>query len=344
MDLSTRYLGLTLRNPLVASASPLSNTLEGIWRLADAGVGAVVLYSLFEEQLRREAVENARLAQAGSDSFGESLTYFPSTAGEDMGPRRYLSLLERAAASGSVPVIGSINGATPGGWTGYARSMQDCGAAAIELNIYYLPGDSHVSGRDVEQRHLDILAGVKDAVTVPVAVKLSPYFSATGDMARRLDLAGADGLVLFNRFLQPDIDPETLAVAPGTSLSRAGEARLPMTWIALLHGRIDASLAATTGVEGAKELIKYLLAGADVVMTASALLRHGPDHAAVMLDGLRRWMGRKGFTAVDDFRGLLAVPIGPDETERERGDYVKALSQADSADFRPWRSVTHFTQ
>ena len=217
-----------------------------------------------------------------------------AAAADDHGPRRYLSLLERAAAAVSVPVIGSINGSTPGGWAGYARSMQDSGAAAIELNVYYLPGDPHVSGRDVEQRHLDILAGVKDAVSVPVAVKLSPYFSATAEMARRLDLAGANGLVLFNRFLQPDIDPETLTVAPGTSLSRAGEARLPMTWIALLHGRIDASLAATTGVEGAKELIKYLLAGADVVMTASALLRHGPDHAAVMLDGLRRWMRTQG--------------------------------------------------
>ncbi len=214
--------------------------------------------------------------------------------------------------------------------------MQDSGAAAIELNIYYLPGDPHVSGRDVEQRHLDILARVKDAVTVPVAVKLSPYFSATAEMARRLDLAGADGLVLFNRFLQPDIDPETLAVAPGTSLSRAGEARLPLTWIALLHGRIDASLAATTGVEGSKELIKYLLAGADVVMTASALLRHGPDYAAVMLDGLCRWMRRKGYTAVDEFRGLLAVPIGADEAARERGDYVSALRRANSADFGPW--------
>jgi dihydroorotate dehydrogenase (fumarate) len=336
MDLSTRYLGLTLRNPLVASASPLSNTVDGVRRLADVGVGAVVLYSLFEEQVRREADEDARLAKAGSDSFGESLSYFPTTASEDVGPRRYLSLLERAASSVSVPVIGSINGSTPGGWTGYARSMQDSGAAAIELNIYYLPGDPHVSGRDVEQRHLDILAGVKEAVTVPVAVKLSPYFSATADMARRLDLAGANGLVLFNRFLQPDIDAETLAVAPGTSLSRASEARLPMTWIALLHGRIDASLAATTGVEGAKEVIKYLLAGADVVMTASALLRHGPDHAATMLDGLDRWMRRKGYTTVDDFRGLLAVPIGPDESARERADYVSALRHADGAEFQPW--------
>ena len=234
------------------------------------------------------------MAEAGTDSFAESLSYFPLTADDDHGPRRYLSLLERAAAAVSVPVIGSINGSTPGSWAGYARSMQDSGAAAIELNIYDLPGDSYISGRDVEQRHLDILARVKDAVTVPVAVKLSPYFSATAEMARRLDLAGADGLVLFNRFLQPDIDPETLAVAPGTSLSRAAEARLPLTWITLLHGRIGASLAATTGVEGSTELIKYLLAGADVVMTASALLRHGPEYAAVTARRAVRVDGTQG--------------------------------------------------
>lgn len=336
MDLTTRYLGLRLRNPLVASASPLSKTVDGVRLLADAGVGAVVLYSLFEEQLRAEAERDARLAMAGSESFGESLSYFPPSAGADHGPHQYLTLLERAAATVEVPVIGSINGSSPGSWAGYARSIQDSGAAAIELNVYYLPGDPHVSGRDVEQRHLDIVAGVKDAVTVPVAVKLSPYFSATAEMARRLDLGGADGLVLFNRFLQPDIDPEALAVVPGTSLSRSGEARLPMTWIALLHGRIAASLAATTGVEGAKELVKYLLAGADVVMTASALLRHGPDYAAVMLDGLSRWMRHKGYTGVDDFRGLLAVPVDADETARERGGYVSALRRANGANVGPW--------
>jgi dihydroorotate dehydrogenase (fumarate) len=335
MDLSTRYLGLDLRNPLVASASPLSHTVDGVRRLADAGVGAVVLYSLFEEQLHREAERNARLADAGSESFAEALSYFPAGADEDHGPRRYLSLLERAAQAVSVPVIGSLNASTPGSWARYARSMQDCGAAAIELNIYYLPGDPHIGGRDVEQRHLDILAGVKDAVTVPVAVKLSPYFSATAEMARRLDLAGADGLVLFNRFLQPDIDPETLAMVSGVSLSTAAEVRLPLTWITLLHGRIGASLGATTGVESPTELIKYLLAGADVVMTASALLRHGPEYAATLLDGLREWMTRKGYSAVDDLRGLLAVPLGVDEATRERGDYVSGLIEANGADFGP---------
>ncbi|MCV7151319.1 dihydroorotate dehydrogenase-like protein [Mycolicibacterium pyrenivorans] len=336
MDLSTRYLGLNLSNPLVASASPMSQTVDGVRRLADAGVSAVVLYSLFEEQVRREREQNARLARAGTESYAESLSYFPDAAGADHGARRYLSLLERAAESVSVPVIGSINASTPGSWAAYARAMQESGAAAVELNIYTLPGDPHISGAEVEQRHLDILAQVKDVVTVPVAVKLSPFFSATADMARRLDLAGANGLVLFNRFLQPDIDTETLAVAPGVLLSRAAEARLPMTWITLLHGRIDASLAATTGVEGSTELIKYLLAGADVVMTASALLRHGPDYAAVLLDGLRDWMARKGYASIDEVRGLLAVPIGTDEAAHERGDYVSAMRRANSAEYGPW--------
>ena len=219
MDLSTEYLGLTLRNPLVASASPLSQTVDGVRRLADAGVGAVVLYSLFEEQLRKQAALDAEMAEAGSEAFAEALSYFPDAAEEEPGPRAYVSLLERAVAAVDVPVIGSLNGVTPGGWADYARAMQDAGAAAIELNIYYLPGDTHTSGRDVEQRHLDVLARVKDAVTVPVAVKLAPYFSSTGEMALRLDEAGADGLVLFNRFLQPDIDTETLALVSGVSLS-----------------------------------------------------------------------------------------------------------------------------
>jgi dihydroorotate dehydrogenase (fumarate) len=331
MDLSTSYLGLALRNPLVASASPLSNTLDGVRRLADAGVGAVVLFSLFEEQVRQEAERNARLADAGTDSFAESLSYFPADADADPGPRRYLSLLERAAAAVDIPVIGSLNGVTTGGWTSYARDMQDAGAAAIELNIAYLPGDPHITGREVEQRHIDILRQVKAAVSVPVAVKLSPYFSSTGEMALRLDESGADGLVLFNRFLQPDIDPETLTVVPGLDLSSPGEARLPRTWIAILHSQVQASLAATTGVDGPADVITYLLAGADVVMTASALIRHGPEHVAVLLDGLARWMGRKGYNCVDDVRGLLAVPAGPDRAGYERAGYVRTMRAADGA-------------
>jgi dihydroorotate dehydrogenase (fumarate) len=336
MDLATIYMGLSLRNPLVASASPLSFTVDGVRRMAAAGVGAVVLYSLFEEQVRREAALNARLTDTGSESFAESLSYFPAEAEEGPGPRRYLSLLERAAAAVEVPVIASLNGVTPGGWTGYARAMQDAGAAAIELNIYYLPGDPQISGRNVEQRHIDVLTRVKEAVTVPVAVKLSPHFSSTGEIALRLDEAGADGLVLFNRFLQPDIDPEKLAVLPTVSLSTPAEALLPRTWIALLHGRVRPALAATTGVEGPADVAKYLLAGADIVMTASALLRHGPEYASALLDGLTAWMARQGFTSVDELRGMLAVPSDAGESEYERAGYVSALRAANASDYGPW--------
>jgi dihydroorotate dehydrogenase (fumarate) len=333
MDLSTDYMGLALRNPLIASPSPLSKTLDGVRRLADAGVGAVVLYSLFEEEVRREAELNEQLADAGTESFAEALSYFPAAADTEPGPRRYLSVLERSVAAVDVPVIASLNGVTPGGWTGYARAMQDAGAAAIELNIYYLPGDVRISGREVEQRHLDVLARVRDAVSVPVAVKLSPHFSSTGAVALALDAAGADALVLFNRFLQPDIDVETLAVVPTVGLSNPAEARLPRTWIALLRGRVQAALAATTGVEDSLDVAKYLLAGADVVMTASALLRHGPEHAGVLLDGLTAWMTRKGFASVEDFRGLLAVPAETDESDYERAGYVSALRAAQASDF-----------
>jgi dihydroorotate dehydrogenase (fumarate) len=274
------------------------------------------------------------LAAQGTDTYAESLTYFPATVERDRGASRYLRLLERAAAAVQVPVIGSLNGATPGGWARYARSMQDAGAAAIELNIYYLPGDPHIEGRDVEQRHLDVLADVKNVVTVPVAVKLSPFFSSTAEMAQRLDEAGADGLVLFNRFLQPDIDCETLTPTPSVTLSTPAEIRLPLTWIALLHGRLRASLAATTGVESATEVIKYLLAGADVVQSASALLRHGAEYAGVLLDGLHAWMGRKGYTTLGEVRGMVAVP--EDGSVRERGDYVSVLRRANSSAYRAW--------
>lgn len=329
MDLSTRYLGLTLRSPLLAAASPLSRNVDGVRRLADAGVGAVVLHSLFEEQLRREADQNARLATQGSETYAESLSYFPSVVDRGYRANRYLHLLESAASTVDIPVIGSLNGITPGGWVRYAGSMQNAGAAAIELNVYYLPGDPQIDGREVEQRPLDVLARVKGAVEVPVAVKLSPFFSSIGEMAQRLDQAGADGLVLFNRFLQPDINCETLTAASEVPLSTAAEIRLPLTWIALLHGRLRGSLAATTGVVAAADVVKYLLAGADVVQSASALLRHGPEYAGVLLDGLRDWMLRKGFTTLDEVRGLLAVH--DDGSARERGDYVRALRDANSS-------------
>jgi dihydroorotate dehydrogenase (fumarate) len=232
-----------------------------------------------------------------------------------------------------IPVIGSLNGVTRSGWTSYARAMQDAGAAAIELNIYYIAADPRMTGREVEQRHVDILCQVKDAVTVPVAVKLGPQFSSPGEIALRLDEAGADGLVLFNRFLQPDIDAETLAVLPGVDLSSPAEARLPRTWISLLRRQVRASLAATSGVEGPADVVKYLLAGADVVMTASALIRHGPQHAAALLDGLSDWMARKEYASVSELRGILAVPGGTDQAAYERAGYVRALRGANGA---PW--------
>ncbi|HET7450880.1 MAG TPA: dihydroorotate dehydrogenase-like protein [Gaiellaceae bacterium] len=336
MRLATTYMGLPLANPLVASASPLSHSVDGVRRLADAGVGAVVLYSLFEEQVRRDAAATARLVEVGTESFGESLTYFPSSAEDEDGARRYLSLLARAAAAVDVPVIGSLNGVTPDGWVEYARAMQDVGAAAIELNIYYLPGDPTITGRDVEQRHVDVLSRVKDAVDVPVAVKLSPYFSSPGEMALRLDEAGADALVLFNRFLQPDIDPDTLTVESHIGLSMPFEGRLPRTWVALLHGRVRCSLAATSGVETAADVIKFLLAGADVVMTASALIRHGVEYTADLVTGLTDWMTQKGFTSVDEVRGLLAVPRAADQARFERAGYVTAMRRANAGVYEPW--------
>jgi len=336
MNLDTSYLGLKLRNPLVASPSPLSYTLDGIRRLADAGVGAIVMFSLFEEQLREEAAHNIEVTEGVEESFPEALNYVPEVVKEDPGPRRYLTLLERAVATIDIPVIASLNGVTANGWIDYACAMQDSGASAIELNIYYLPGSSHVSGREVEQRHVDVLQRVKAAVSVPVAVKLSPYFSSTGEIAVRLDEAGADALVLFNRFLQPDVDPEELVVVPNVRLSNQADGRLARTWIALLRGRVRAALAATTGVESAADVAAYLLAGADVVMSASALLRHGPEYATVLLDGLSSWMARKGFESVGELRGMLAVPSAEDEAAYERAGYVSAMREANIRTQGPW--------
>ncbi len=327
MNLTTTYLGLTLDSPLVASAGPLSRTVDGVRQLADSGVAAVVLPSLFEEQVRREAERDARLAEAGAESFAESLSYLPDTGGE-AGPRRYLDLVSRASAAVGIPVIASLNGVTAGGWTDYATAMQEAGAAAIELNVYYLPADPRMPGRDVEQRYVDILTTVKAAVSIPVAVKLAPFFSSAGEVILRLDRAGADGLIVFNRFMQTDIDPETLTVSTGLKLSDPAEAALPRSWIARLRGLVGASLAASTWVETAADVAAYLLAGADVVMTTSSLLRHGPSHAAVLVDGLTEWLKRKGFSGVDDVRGLLAVPAGAHGSAFERAGYLTAIEEA----------------
>ena len=326
MDLATSYLGLPLRNPLVASASPLSSSVERVRRLADAGIGAVVLPSLFEEQLRREDLRDLLLREAHEGSFSEALSYFPTLATEAPGgARRYLDLIERTASAVDVPVIASLNAATSGGWVEFAGWMQEAGAAALELNIFALPGDPHTSGREVEERHLEILQQVRAAVSLPIAVKLGPHFSSVGEMALRLDEAGANGLVLFNRFLQPDVDLRSMRVEPGFGLSSPDEARLPRTWIALLRRHLSGSLAATTGVDQADDVVKYLLAGADVVMTASALLRHGVEQVGVLLDGLGSWLESGGHRSVAEVRGLLAVPLDVDQTAYERAGYVAAL-------------------
>jgi dihydroorotate dehydrogenase (fumarate) len=327
-ELATTYMGLRLRNPLVASASPLSQTADGVRRLADAGVGAIVLYSLVEEQLRREQLAFAELAEAGTEVFAESLTYMPQSADGPGTLRGYLSLLERAGSAVDVPLIASLNGLTPEGWVEHARELEQAGASAIELNIYHVPGDPQTSGRDVEQRQLDVVARVRQAVTVPVAVKMSPYFSSIGEMATRLVEAGASGLVLFNRFMQPDIDPETLTISSGVALSQPEEVRLPLTWIAILHGRLDVSLGASTGVATSADVARFLLAGADVVMSTSALLRHGPQYATVLLNGLDGWIHAKGWESVDDARGLLSLAREADAETLERAGYLGLLEAA----------------
>ena len=330
MDLTTTYLGLELRNPLVASAGPLTSTADGIRALAAAGVGAVVLPSVFEEQLRRQADTDIRLAMAGTESFAEALSRLPLPAeASEAWPDKYLHLIDEASRTAGVPVIGSLNGVTPGGWTDYAAAMAGAGAAAIELNVYYLPSGPLRSARYTEIGYAEMLRRVKDAVSVPVAVKVGPYAGPPGETALVLDRAGADGLVLFNRFMQTDIDAETLTVSAGFRLSSRGEAALPRTWISLLRGRLRCSLAASTGVETAADVAAYLLAGADVVMTTSALLRHGPGYAAELLDGLRAWMERKGFASVAEARGLLSAEAG--HAIPGRAGYLSAIERATQA-------------
>ncbi len=325
MDLSTTYLGMTLESPLVASAGPLSGTLDGIRRLEDGGASAVVLFSLFEEQLQRENDAIDYLTEAGTESFGEALSYFPDVSDYRVGPDQYLSLIRRAADACAIPVIGSLNGVTSRGWTQYAREMQDAGARALELNIYYIPANLEMTGREVEDRYLDVVRQVKSAVSIPVAVKLSPFFSAMGEMARRFVEAGADGLVLFNRFYQPDFDLEELEVEPNLELSAASEIRLPLMWIAILHGRVNCSLAATRGVERGTEVVKYLLAGADAVMTTSALLRHGAGYLKTLRDDLEAWMDRRDYQSVLQMKGSMSQLKVANPDAFERANYIKVL-------------------
>ncbi len=325
MDLTTRYLGLSLKSPLVAGAGPLTAEIDNIRRLEDLGAGAVVLPSIFEEQIEQEEQLIERLATAGTDSYPEALTYFPTSASYRIGPERYLKVLHDAANAVDIPVVASLNGITGHGWTNFARQIEDAGADALELNIYFIPADLRMPGQDVEARYLTILKAVKQAVKIPVAVKLNPYFSATGHMASQLVDAGANGLVLFNRFYEPDIDLTRLALIPSLALSTAAEIRVPLLWIGVLAGRIETSLAASTGVESADEVIKYLLAGADVVMTTSALLRHGVGYMKVLLDGLKSWLAPRDLETLDCIRGRLSQRNIMDPTAFERANYIRVL-------------------
>jgi dihydroorotate dehydrogenase (fumarate) len=325
MDLATSYMGLPLRNPFVASASPLSEHLDTIRRLEDHGAGAIVMFSLFEEQIRHDRDALEHFLELGSESFGEALTYFPDVADYDVGPAQYLELLQKASDAVDIPIIASLNGVTARGWVDFAKEMQQAGANGIELNVYYIPTESYRTGLSVEQQYLEVLKAVRAAVRIPVAMKVGPYFSSFAHMAGQLDAAGADALVLFNRFYQPDFDIEERTVIPSLSLSSPAEIRLPLLWIALLYGRVKASLAATTGVHSHVEAIKYLMAGADVVMSTSALLQHGPPFLSRLVADVCGWMYRKGYTSVSQLRGSMSQQAIPDSSAFVRGNYIRVL-------------------
>ena len=325
MKLTTPYMGLTLSSPLVASASPLSQSLDTIRQLEDHGAAAVVMFSLFEEQIRHDMAALDHFLAFGTESVGEAVSYLPAVEDCDVGPTQYLELIRRATDAVDIPIIASLNGTTQRGWAHFATLMEEAGAKGIELNIYYIPTAGSRTGAEVEQQYLDVLARVRAAVRIPIAVKVGPYFSAFANMAQRLDRAGADALVLFNRFYQPDFDIENRMVVPSLTLSRPEEIRLPLLWISLLRGHVKASLAATTGVHSAGDAIKYLMAGADVVMSTSALLQHGPTFISRLLDDLAGWMDRKGYTSVDQLRGSMSQRSLPDATALVRANYIRTL-------------------
>jgi dihydroorotate dehydrogenase (fumarate) len=325
MDLTTRYMGLQLKNPLVASASPLTGELDSLRRLEDAGAAALILPSLFQEEIEAETARYEHLTSAHDDSWPEGLSNFPKLADAQHGPHEYLELVRRARQAAGVPVIASLNGISDEGWTCYASQLEQAGANGLELNIYFIPADLAATGRDVEQRYLDILRSVRATVSIPVAMKLSPYFSSVGNMAMALHDAGADALVLFNRFYQPDIDLTRLQVLTDLKLSEPNEIRLPLLWLAVLAGRTRASLAASTGVTSAEEVVKYLLVGADVVMTTSSLLRQGPGHMATLLSGLEKWLEARDFSSLTHVRGIMSQRCLRDPQAFERANYIKIL-------------------
>lgn len=325
-DLSTRYLRLPLKNPLVASASVLAESLDKIRAMEDAGLSGVVLHSLFEEQIAAETFELHHHLDYGTESFPESLTYFPKSHDFQTGPDEYLEHIRSAKESVDIPIIASLNGYSSGGWTEYAKRIQQAGADALELNIYFLPTDPNLSSVQIEETYLDILRLVKATVSIPVAVKLSPFFSSMAYMANRLDKTGADGLVLFNRFYQPDIDLEHLEVVPNVILSTPMAMRLPLRWIAILYGHVKASLAATSGVHQAEDVLKLLMAGADVTMVCSTLLKNGIKHATTMLNDMRAWMEKNEYESVKQMQGSMSHKACEHPGAFERANYMKAIS------------------
>ena len=325
MDFSTSYLGLKLDSPIAASASPLTGDPDTIRRLEDAGAAAVVLPSLFEEQINAEEQEFDYFSRVGTERFAESLTYFPDPGDYRVGPSDYLQLVRAAVNNCDIPIIASLNGVTLSGWSEYARQIEEAGAAAVELNVYLIPTELDVGGDEVEQRYLHILQQVKEAVSIPVAMKLSPYFSATANMAQKLDDAGADGLVLFNRFYQPDFDTAKLEVKTTLELSSPNEVRLPLLWTAVLAGKLQASLAAGTGVHTGNDAAKYLLAGADVVMATSSLLRRGPEHMTALNDELKAYMEEMEYESVTQMQGAMSQASVADPSAFERANYIKIL-------------------
>jgi len=337
IDLTTTYLGLKLPSPLVVSASPLSRDVDGICRLEDAGASAVVLYSLFEEQLRQEEMDLQYHLTAGTESFAESLTYFPQPSEFHTGPEGYLNHIRKAKASVSIPIIASLNGSTLGGWTKFAGEIERAGADAIECNIYYIPTDPQITSGEVERTYLEIVRAVKSTVTIPVAVKLSPFFSNFANVARQLDNAGADALVLFNRFYQPDIDLDELEIRPNVLLSTPQSLRLPLTWIGILYGRVKASLAGTGGVHSAEDVVKMLMVGANVTMMCSSLMRHGVNHLRHVDRELREWMEEHEYESVKQMQGSMSQLRCADPGAFERAQYMRAVKGMQHIHMAGWR-------
>ena len=324
MDLSTTYLGLQLKNPLVPSASPLMRKVDNIKRMEDAGASAVVLHSLFEEEIRQASQEIDHYLNYGAESFWEALSYFPDVDLR-IGPDSYLDHIRKVKAAVSIPVIGSLNGVSTGAWIDYAKEIQDAGADALELNMYYLAVDPSQNGADMEHMYLDLMREVKAHLRIPVAVKLGYYFTAFANVAQRLAQAGADGLVLFNRFYQPDFDLDSLEVLSNLDLSNSYEVRLRLRWIALLYGRVKADLAVTGGVHTAEDVVKAMMAGANVAMTTSALLERGIDHLRTMLAGLGRWMEEHEYESVQQMRGSMSQKSVAQPAAFERANYIRVL-------------------